>query len=148
MDEPGLFYNLSPDKTIAQRQIEGLKKDKTRITLCLTSNADGTDKLEPLILGHFEKPRCFQRMSGKQLGFYYRSNKKAWMTRELFPEWLMRFHEKIKKEQRHVLLLDNAPSHISNGLDLSNVKIQFLPPNTTSRMQPLDAGIISAFKRR
>ena len=92
----GLFYNLSPDKTIAQRQIEGLKKDKTIITLCLTSYADGTDKLELLIIGHFEKPRCFQRMSGKQLGFYYRSNKKAWMTRELFQEWLMRFHEKIK----------------------------------------------------
>ncbi|KAI0999224.1 hypothetical protein K3495_g8973 [Podosphaera aphanis] len=28
MDETGLFYNLSPDKTIAQKQIEGLKKDR------------------------------------------------------------------------------------------------------------------------
>ncbi|KAI0992467.1 hypothetical protein K3495_g15718, partial [Podosphaera aphanis] len=76
------------------------------------------------------------------------SNKKAWMTRELFQEWLLKFNEKIKKEQRHVLLLlDNAPSHISNGIEIANVKIQFLPPNTTSRIQLMDAGIISAFKR-
>ncbi|KAI0997099.1 hypothetical protein K3495_g11088 [Podosphaera aphanis] len=53
MDETGLFYNLSPDKTIAQKQIEGLKEDQTRITLCLASNADGSDKLEPMIIGHF-----------------------------------------------------------------------------------------------
>ncbi|KAI0992064.1 hypothetical protein K3495_g16122, partial [Podosphaera aphanis] len=50
------------------------------------------------------------------------------------------------KEQRHVLLLlDNAPSHIPNGLELSNVEIQFLPPNTTSRMQPMDAGAVDKF---
>ena len=29
MDETGLFYNLSPDKTIARNQIRGHKKDKT-----------------------------------------------------------------------------------------------------------------------
>ncbi|KAI0995535.1 hypothetical protein K3495_g12644 [Podosphaera aphanis] len=101
-----------------------------------------------MIIGHFKKPRCFQSKSGNQLGFYYRSNKKAWMTRELFQEWLLKFNEKIKKEQGHVLLLlDNAPSHISNGLEIANVKIQFLPPNTTSQTQLMDAGIISVFKR-
>ncbi|KAI1004883.1 hypothetical protein K3495_g3333 [Podosphaera aphanis] len=131
----GLFDNLSSDKTIAQKQIQGLKKDKTRITLCLASNADGSDKLELMIIGHFKKPRCFQSKSGNQPGFYYRSNNKAWMTRDLFQEWLLKFIEKIKKEQRYfLLLLDNAPSHISNGLEITNVKIQFLPPNTTSQM--------------
>ena len=44
-----------------------------------------------------------------------------------------------------LLLLDNAPSH-STDLSHPNVQIEFLPPNTTSLLQPLDQGIIAAFK--
>ena len=53
----------------------------------------------------------------------------------------------MKLQNRKVLLLlDNAPSHIVPGTDLSNVVVHFLPPNTTSHIQPMDAGIINAFK--
>ncbi|CAG8475486.1 605_t:CDS:2, partial [Diversispora eburnea] len=41
-----------------------------------------------------------------------------------------------------LLLLDNCESHKIEGLDLSHVDVHFLPPNTTSRMLPMDAGII------
>ena len=57
----------------------------------------------------------------------------------------------LQKEGRHILLLlDNAPAHIVNEEEraLSNVNVAFLPPNTTSKIQPMDAGIIAAFKRR
>ena len=30
---------------------------------------------------------------------------------------------------------------------MANVEVIALPPNTTSKLQPLDAGIISSFKR-
>ena len=50
-------------------------------------------------------------------------------------------------QARGVLLLDNAPSHSTTGLELSNVRVCFLPPNTTSRLQPMDQGIIAAFKK-
>ena len=45
-----------------------------------------------------------------------------------------------------VLLLDNASSHIWDNLTLRNIKVIPFPPNTTSKLQPLDAGIIAAFK--
>ena len=36
---------------------------------------------------------------------------------------------------------------MTNDLALTNVKVQLLPPRTTSMIQPMDAGVIAAFKR-
>jgi len=49
------------------------------------------------------------------------------------------------KNRKILLLLDNAPSHI-HSIELVYVQIEMLPPNTTSHIQPLDAGIIKNFK--
>ena len=55
------------------------------------------------------------------------------------------WNDELARQQRHILLLiDNAPSHIVD--EYSNIKIQFLPPNTTSKIQPLDQGIIRSVK--
>ena len=149
MDETGLFFCMTLDRTIATRQLEGMKKDKTRISIALCVNADGSEKLELLIIGHAAKPRAFNKKTGEQLGLYYRHNKKAWMTSLLFQEWLQDFDSRMKRQSRNVLLLlDNAPTHMAKNLDLSNVNVLFLPPNTMSRIQPMDAGIIAAFKKR
>ena len=44
--------------------------------------------------------------------------------------------------------MDNAPGHIVPDAGLSNVEVFFLAPNLTSHIQPLDKGIIAAFKKR
>ena len=84
MDECGLFYAMAPDRTIAARQLEGTKKDKIRITVALTCNADGSEKLAPFFLGTAAKPRAFEHKSAEQFGFYYRNNNKGWMTGVMF----------------------------------------------------------------
>jgi hypothetical protein len=48
------------------------------------------------------------------------------------------------ENQKALILLDNIPCHPE--MELSNVKLVFLPPNTTTRTQPLDSGIIRNFK--
>lgn len=47
-------------------------------------------------------------------------------------------------EYKILLLIDNAPGHPT--LEHDNVRVLFLPPNTTSLIQPLDQGIIATFK--
>lgn len=46
-----------------------------------------------------------------------------------------------------LLIIDNARSHIYDYLTLAFLEVHPLPPNTMSKLQPLDAGIISSFKR-
>ena len=53
----------------------------------------------------------------------------------------------IRQGRKILLLLDNVSSHSPDLKDgFSNIKVAFLPKNTTSRLQPLDAGIIENFK--
>jgi hypothetical protein len=67
------------------------------------------------------------------------------MTRMIFLEYLQKFNAKMQIENRKaIILLNNAPCHPE--MELSNVKLIFLPPNTTARTQPLDSGIIRNFK--
>ena len=53
-------------------------------------------------------------------------------------------------EEKALLLLDNCRAHSpANTLRSDDGKfcVMFMPPNTTSIIQPLDQGIISSFKR-
>ncbi|XP_067682758.1 tigger transposable element-derived protein 6-like [Haliotis asinina] len=64
-------------------------------------------------------------------------------------DWLRSFDRQMRSRDRHVILLcDNAASHKSANVKLTNVKVHFLPPNSTSHIQPMDAGIIRTFKAR
>jgi hypothetical protein len=48
---------------------------------------------------------------------------------------------------RILLILDNASAHVLDYVSLSeNVKIIYMPPRTTSVMQPMGQGVISALK--
>lgn len=152
MDETGLFYQMLPDRCLTTaNHSKGTKKAKNRITLVVCANADGSEKDKLLVIGKSANPRCFRNFQHR-LYCEYRSNKKAWMTSVLFSDWLHDFDRRMRSAGRKVLLLmDNAPSHIipqnENGESpLTNVKIHFLPPMTTSHLQPMDAGVIMAFK--
>ena len=68
------------------------------------------------------------------------------MTKSIFHVFLRRFDRSMKAQKRKVLLiLDNFSGHIVDYVP-TNVELLFLPPNTTSHLQPLDGGIIKAFK--
>ena len=70
------------------------------------------------------------------------------MTGDILDKILTKLNRRFSLNRRNVaLLLDNAGCHseeIKNKY--SNIKIIFLPANTTSKLQPLDLGIIQNFK--
>jgi hypothetical protein len=91
--------------------------------------------------------------SKEHLPVIWKSNKKAWLTRYIFQQWFFSsfcpavqcYYEENDLELRALLVLDNAPGHPEN-LDslrcLLPVEMVFLPPNTTSLIQPMDQNVI------
>ena len=75
------------------------------------------------------------------------------MTGEVFKKYTTTLNLEMAQVGRHILLLmDNAASHMLleeaseqddlKVIKLSNITLLFLPSNTTSVVQPLDAGIV------
>lgn len=144
-DESALFFRMPPGKTLSTGPTHGTKRYKDRVTLMFCCNATGTDKRKVLMIGKAAQPRCFKNFN-VQLHVDYVHSRKGWMNSSLFFDFVTKLNADMRRQERKILLLlDNASSHPSD-VELSNVTLSFLPPNTTSHLQPLDSGIIKCFK--
>ena len=159
VDETGLIWKRLPTHTYYitadEEKPSGFKSMKDRVTLLLGGNANGDVKLKPLMIFKSANPRALKGIKKDNLPVIWRSNKKAWMTQELFNEWFtahfVPFVENYNKEQnldnKALLILDNAPGHSAALTKMhSHIEVIFLPPNTTSILQPMDQGAIATFK--
>ena len=153
-DESGLFWKRIPDKSLCSRSLPGQQKEKARITAHFTCNADGSEKLPIWFIGKAKKPRAFTAagVNMNHFNMVWRSNEKAWMTGTLFAEYLRWFDNKMAN-RNVILLMDNFPAHElgvqmieESNHPLQNTTIICLPPNSTSKYQPLDQGIINTWK--
>lgn len=144
-DEFGLFYQALPNKTLhlKSEKCVGGKHSKTRLTGMAAANAVG-EKLPMFVIGKSARPRCFAGV--RNLPCRYRSQKKSWMDSALFEEWVRELDRKFVREGRKIaLIVDNCPAHPHiEGLD--TIQLVFLPPNTTSKTQPMDQGVIRSLK--
>ena len=152
MDESGCFFKALPDTGLVEKgkQEKRGKKSKQRFTVAFFVSTAGQKIDEPIFIWKSKLPRCFKRLRNPSRpgNIHYFSNSKSWMTSEIFETLLSKLNRKLVFENRKVILfLDNATYHPELMDDkFSNIKIVFLPKNTTSRLQPLDAGIIRNFK--
>ena len=147
-DETGLYYRATPDGSLCYKHIalSGYKKAMDRITVLCCANMTGTDKRKLLIIGKSARPRCFKGLRMEGLPVEYHANKNAWMTSDIFRNWLTSWDQNLQLNQRKILLIvDNcaAHPHLDN---LKNIQLEFLPPNTTSLVQPMDMGVIKNLK--
>ena len=144
-DEFGLFYAAPPNASLhlKSEKCKGGKLSKNRLTGLVCASATG-EKLPLLVIGKSKKPRCFKGV--QNLPCEYRSQSKSWMTGDLFIEWLSTLDRKFVSDARKVLMMvDNCPAH-PDVPNLKAITLTFLPPNTTSKLQPMDQGVIRSLK--
>lgn len=162
-DETGLFWKKMPSRTFITKEEQkkpGHKPMKDRLTLLLCSNASGDFKVKPLLIYHSENPRAFKHVNKVQLGVQWRANPKAWMTRQIFVDWVNEvFGPSVRKylsehnlPQRALLVLDDAPAHPpglqeSISEDFKFITVKFLPPNMTPLLQPMNQQVVTNFKK-
>ncbi|CAI6007360.1 unnamed protein product [Closterium sp. NIES-65] len=120
LDETALWLSVLPRRTYSNGRIPGRKVLKERLTAAFLINADGSHAFRPLL------------------------------------------NAAMYAEGRHiVILLDSASSHMLRSefawseivcgmrtTCMSNVRLVFVPPNTTTFTQPLDQGTIATAKAR
>ena len=149
LDETGCFWRALPDKGFGEKgkKCKGGKKSKHRVTVALLANAVG-GKEDPIVIWKSKKPRCFRGTVKSSLPVKYFNQDNAWMTGEILHQVLALFNRRMSNEKRSVILfIDNAGCHPEDVVGkYSNIKVVFLPANTTSKLQPLDLGIIKNFK--
>jgi hypothetical protein len=155
MDETGLFWKRMPSRTFIMKDeatASGFKAQKDRVTLILCGNTAG-HMIKPALIYKAKNPRALKNKDKNELPVYWMHHPKAWITKLLTSDW---FHHCFIPETKLylakkslpfkvLLIMDNAGGH---AIDLSydGVQIEFLPPNTTSLIQPMDQSVIRAFK--
>ena len=93
------------------------------------------DKLPMFLIGKAKNPRCFKNV--KSLTCCRRNQRKHLMDWKLFEKWLREMDRKFAFEGGYVAFVTDicpAHPHIDN---LKEIKLYFLPPNTTSKTQPM-----------
>lgn len=97
----GLFFRTLPSKSLQSRRkkASGGKLAKDRITVLLACSAEG-EKLKPLVIGKSFNPRAMRGIPKSELPVKYHANKKAWMTSDLFKQWVESLN--VKMQNAHV----------------------------------------------
>ena len=94
------------------------KKANDRVTINAYANASGTIKLPSLLIVKAENPRCFINFNKEALPVVYRSQKNAWIDRDIFRDWFFNCFvpdtkqrlSELGQEKKAILFLDKCSS--------------------------------------
>lgn len=146
VDETPVLYTMPPIQNALE---DGRLRCKKRFIVSLATNADGSEKLQPLFVSHYEHPKCFRKKTAEQHGLHYFWNNKAWMTGVIFSRWLQRLDFAMANQKRRILLfINDMPSHVVAHLDLKNVVIFVLNSAIFQMLNPITSRLVTTFKKR
>ncbi|XP_038077439.1 tigger transposable element-derived protein 4-like [Patiria miniata] len=147
MGEAGLYFQALPVGCTADLKSEmcqGGSLAEERLTLLLCCSMMG-EKEKPVLIGKSYWPRCFKNLDLNSLPVAWCSNNHAWMTSQIFENWVQELDKKMRQQQRKIVLcLRNTECHPQ--VPLSNIKLHFFPPDAPANVEPLQRGIFKAVK--
>ncbi|CAK1595578.1 unnamed protein product [Parnassius mnemosyne] len=155
MDETGLQLNNRPGHVLAEKgskavsTVTSTEKGET-ITVIACCNAEGT----------FLPPACIMKGKNKKPEFedgmppgskLFMSPKSAYITSDLFIEWLKTHFVPRKPAGRVLLLLDGHSTHCNSVemLEYANdndINLLSMPSHTSHYLQPLDRTVFKSLK--
>ena len=91
-----------------KKSAPGFKESKDRLTLLLGEKVSGTLKLMPLVVYHYETSRVMKGILKSRLPVIWTSNRKSWVTQQIFSEW-------YSKHFCHMIYLSTAISLTPGG---------------------------------
>ncbi|KAH9320446.1 hypothetical protein KI387_015085 [Taxus chinensis] len=129
-----------------------MSKSREWITILCCVNAAGQS-----IPGFYlfkAKRQLKNYIAGCEPGACMAAQPHAWMTKELFMNWLHHFARSVpggvSPKNRHLLIFDGHGSHVALGTiqEARNLGIDLLtlPAHTSHKLQPLDVSVFSPFK--
>ena len=105
------------------------------------------EKIEEKTVQYRNSEYHLLRKTYKDFVTYYA--KKSWINGAIFQWELQRLSTYLKQKTpntKYILMLDNVRSHVATKFD--NLKLLFLPPNTTAQTQPLDCSVFAVLKNK
>lgn len=143
-DEVAVLHRSFPSRTVlVTDRASSYTRVKDRLTAVPTVFADGT-KAPLVIIGKSKRPKSFPEHLDptRDLRIYYYIQAHAWNTQHLWKKQVTVLDQATASRSPKILhLLDNFSAHSIDYSSFENVEAQFLPPNLTSVVQPVDASI-------
>ncbi|CAG61619.1 uncharacterized protein GVI51_K09889 [Nakaseomyces glabratus] len=162
LDETFIAYNLPLD--YAQYEASRIQRKIEVATVMLCSNLDGSEKIKPMVVGRYNSYKSFrnyfpsepidpvsQSMLGQKMAekfnVTYHSNRKSWLTSNLFHNWLAQWDKRLGAYNRKIwIVLDDSCSHRIVNVHLKNINLVYTSAN--SRFLPFNWGVLDEFKTR
>lgn len=138
-DETTLLYKVVPP-LLTGNHPHSTTASKDKLTLLFLCNSTGNEK-KVFAIGNVPNPPCFEK-EATPLPYY--SSENALMTDWIWCDILQKLDQSLGK-RKIILFVDREACHNSK-IPLQNIKLAFIPPNSSNMFQPLNQGIIRLAK--
>lgn len=131
-------------------RIMNTTKSSTSIMFSITASGE---HLSPYVV--YKSERLQQSwIEGGSIDVIYNRTSSGWFDSEIFVDWfkkiVLRYVRRLPPDEPKIIIGDNLPSHINHKIvdlcEANNIRMVFLPPNSTHLLQPLDVAVFGPLK--
>uniref|UniRef100_A0A8D0DG22 Tigger transposable element derived 4 n=1 Tax=Salvator merianae TaxID=96440 RepID=A0A8D0DG22_SALMN len=146
--ETGLIYRMLPSHTfVFKGETYSMGKiSNERLTVVVGTNINASEKLPLLVVEKNKMPCYFQ--DRKSLSVEYQASPVAWITSEMFEQWVSNLDKKFQTQDRHVVIFAGPFPIQPEVKNLKSIRLVFFPSCLPSIFTAMKQRIIKSLKRK